>query len=220
MEENVQLQSLEKRTRRLESWLRLSVCGWLLTFSLLMLSAWGWRSEAQQSASPASLRVSELIVVDQKGVERVRVGGDLPDAIIGGKRVPRGEKVAGVMLYDGTGQERGGYVTFEPSGNVGLTLDTRRGQSALFVAGPDSGTALQLWQGRDLIELRSDEDGSRITAAQEGQVVMQEPAISRMSAGTCEAYRGARSRVSREQVVRDCRRRFSDAACKACLGEP
>jgi hypothetical protein len=220
MEENVQLQSLEKRTRRLERWLRLSVCGWLLTFGLLILSAWGWRSEAQQSASPASLRVSELVVVDQKGVERVRVGGDLPDAIIGGKRVPRGEKVAGVMLYDGTGQERGGYVTFEPSGNVGLTLDTRRGQSALFVADPEAGTALQLWQGRDLIELRSDQDGSRITAAQAGQVVMQEPAISRMSAGTCEAYRGARSRVSREQVVRDCRRRFSDAACKACLGEP
>jgi hypothetical protein len=215
-----QLQSLEKRTRRLERWLRLSVCGWLLSFGLMTVSAWTWQSRTPQPAAPTSLRVSELVVVDPKGAERVRIGGDLPDAVIGGKPVPRGEKAAGVLLYDGTGQERSGYVTFEPSGNVGLTLDTRRGQVAYFVAGPDSGSALQLWHGRDLIEIRSDEDGSRLTAAQAGQVVSQQPTVSKMSAGTCEAYKGARSRVPREQVMRDCRRRFSDAACRACLGEP
>lgn len=70
------------------------------------------------------------------------------------------------------------------------------------------------------MELRSGADGSRLTAAKAGQVVSQEPAVAAMSAGTCEAYRGARSRVSREQVMRDCRRRFVEAACKACLGEP
>jgi hypothetical protein len=168
---------------------------------------------------PSSLRVSELVIVDPKGVERVRIGGDLPDAVIGGKRVPRGQKTAGVLLYDGTGQERGGYVTFEPSGNVGLTLDTRKGQATLFVAGPDSASALQLWQGKDLIELRSDDDGSRLTAVKDGQVVLQDPPVSKISAGTCEEYRSARSRVSAEQVMRDCRRRFSAAACRACLGK-
>lgn len=215
-----QLQALEQRTRKLERWLRLSVCSWLLTFGLVGVSAWTWQTPTPQTAAPTSLRVSELVVVDPKGVERVRIGGDLPDAIIGGKRVPRGEKAAGVLLYDGGGQERSGYVTFEPSGNVGLTLDTRRGQTTLFVAGPDTGSALQLWHGSDLIELRSDEDGSRLTAVKAGQVVTQQPPVSQMSADTCAAYKGARARVSREQVMRDCRRRFGDAACRACLGEP
>ena len=218
--EDSQLQSLERRTRKLERWLRLSVGGWLLTFGVMGVSAWTWQARTQQPGVPPPLRVSELVVVDAKGVERVRVGGDLPDAIVGGKRVPRGEKAAGVLLYDGAGQERGGYVTFEPSGNVGLTLDTRRGQAAYFVAGPDGGSALQLWHGGDLVELRSDGDGSRLTATRAGQVVSQEPPVEKMSADTCEAYRGARARVSPEQVMRDCRRRFSDQPCRACLATP
>lgn len=215
-----QLQSLERRTRKMERWLRLSLCGWLLTFGLMAVTAWTRQTPAQQSTAPAPLRVSELVVVDPKGVERVRIGGDLPDALIGGKRVPRGEKAAGVLLYDGGGQERSGYVTFEPSGNVGLTLDTRRGQVALFVAGPDSGSALQLWHGADSVELRSDQDGSRLTGIRAGQLAVQEPAVDKMMPGTCEAYKGARARVSSEQVMRDCRRRFNNAACRACLGEP
>lgn len=167
--------------------------------------------------TPAPLRVTELVVVDSAGVERVRIGGDLPDAIIGGKKVPRGEKAAGLLLYDGSGQERGGYVTFEPSGNVALTLDTRKGQVALLAAGPDEGAAIQLWHGRDVVDLRSDSDGSRFTAAKGGQVVFQEPAVAAMSAGTCGAYKEARSRVSEEQVRRDCRRRFTEEPCRVCL---
>ena len=178
--QGLQLQSLEKRTRNLERWLRLSVCGWLLTFGLMAVSAWTWQTPKPQPTAPTSLRVSELVVVDPKGVERVGLGGDLPDAVIGDKRVPRGEKAAGVLLYDGSGQERSGYVTFEPSGNVGLTLDTRKGQVAYFVAGADSGSALHLWHGGDLVELRSDADGSRLTAAKAGQVVSQEPAVAAM----------------------------------------
>jgi len=217
---NLQLQVLEQRTRKLERWIRWSICLWLLTFGVLALSAWRWPTHTQQPAGAASLRASELVIVDPKGVERVRIGGDLPDPIINGKRVPRGEKAAGVLLYDGTGQERSGYVTFEPSGNVGLTLDTRRQQVAFFVAGPDSGSALQLWHGNHLVELRSDGDGSRVTAVQDRVVVTQEPPVSKMSPDTCEAYRSARARVSKEQVMRDCRRRFTQAACVPCLAQP
>lgn len=167
--------------------------------------------------TPASLRVTELVIVDPAGVERVRIGGDLPDAVIGGNRVPRGEKAAGVLLYDGTGQERGGYVTFEPSGNVGLTLDTRKGQVALLAAGPDGGAVVQIWHRNDAVELRSDSDGSRVTAVKGGEVVFQQPALGAMSAETCAAYREARGRVSEEQVRRDCRRRFAEEPCRACL---
>lgn len=124
--QNLQIQSFERRIRKLERWLLLSICGCFFTFSLIVLSSWLWKSQAQQTTNPTPLRVSEIVVVDSKGAERVRIGGDLPDAIIGGKRVPRGQQAAGVLLYDATGSERSGYVTFEPSGNVGLTLDSRQ----------------------------------------------------------------------------------------------
>jgi hypothetical protein len=221
--QNLQLQSLEKRTRKLEHLLRLSVCGWLLTFGLIIASSWMWKSQAQQQqqmTAPTSLRVSELVVVDSKGVERVRIGGDLPDAIIGGKRVPRGQQAAGVVLYDATGGERSGYVTFEPSGNVGLMLDSRKEQIVSFIAAPDDAASmLQLRSGKDLIELRSDDEGSRLTAVKAGQVISQQPLIKKMSADMCEAYRDAQSRVSSEQVMRDCRQRFTETACRACLGK-
>jgi hypothetical protein len=167
--------------------------------------------------TPGSLRVTELVVVDRNGVERIRIGGELPDAVINGRRVPRGERAAGVLLYDSTGQERGGYVTWEPSGNVGLTLDTKAGQAAVLVAGRDPGSALMLWRGRDMIELRSDPDGSRFSAVKNGEVVWQDPEITAITGETCSAYKEARSRVSEDQVRRDCRRRFKDGACRACL---
>jgi hypothetical protein len=217
---SLKLQSLEKRTKKLERWLCISICGWLLTFGLVVLSSGIWKSHAQQTTSPTSLRVTELVVVDSKGVERVRIGGELPDALIGGKRVPRGQQAAGVLLYDASGGERSGYVTFEPSGNVGLTLDSRNAQVASFIAAAD-GTAsmLQLWNKKDLIELRSDDEGSRLTAVKDEQVVTQQPLITKMSEGMCEAYRGARKRVTSEQVMRDCQRRFTETACRLCLGK-
>ena len=219
--QNRQLQSLENRTRKLERRLRLSLFGWALTIGLVALSSWIWKSEAQQAGAANSLRVSELVVVDAKGVERVRIGGDLPDALIGGKRVPRGQQAAGVLLYDASGGERSGYVTFEPSGNVGLTLDSRTAQVASFIAAPDKDAAsmLQLWSGKDLIELRSDGEGSRLTAVKSGQVVAQQPLIKKMSADMCGAYREALGRVSAEQAMSDCRRRFTEEACKTCLGK-
>lgn len=216
----LQFKPLERRTRRLERWLYLSVCGWLLTFGVMMVSAWKWQTPAPQTpAAPQSLRVSSLVVVDPNGVERVRIGGDLPDAVINGKRVPRGEKAAGVLIYDATGQERGGYVTFDPSGNAALTLDTRRQQVVLLAADPESGAALQLRHGDDAVDLRSDIDGSRFTAVQAGQVVAQQPTISKLSAGTCQDYKGILARRTAEQVMNICRQRYTGAACQACLGK-
>ena len=94
---------MEDRIRRLERALKLVVSGWLLAAAAVALYLAPWRANAQTANAPQSLRVSELVVVDPQGVERVRIGGDLPDAVINGKRIPRGEKVAGVMLYDGSG---------------------------------------------------------------------------------------------------------------------
>ena len=214
---SVRLGLLEQRNRRLARWL--TVVAFLAVVVTIAFSQWPAPAVAEQAGAPPVLTVRELIVVDDKNVPRVRIGASLPDPIIDGKRIGRGgEQVAGVMLYDATGQECGGYLTFEPSGNVGLTLDSRKQQTAMLVAGADGGSALQLWTPADLIELRSDADGSRLTAARKGSIVQQIPPIESMTTGTCSAYKEALSRVSAAQVASDCQRRFPAGACTKGLG--
>jgi hypothetical protein len=214
---SVRLGRLELRNRQLARWLAL--VGFVSVLILLGITQWPSGAQAEQAASPPVLTVRELVVVDDKNIPRVRVGASLPDPVIDGKRIGRGgEQVAGVMLYDASGQERGGYLTFEPSGNVGLTLDSRQRQTAALVAGADGGSAFQLWTPSDLIELRSDPNGSRLTASKQGTVVQQIPAIETITPGTCSAYKEALSRVSRAQATKDCQRRFPSGACSKCLG--
>jgi hypothetical protein len=149
----------------------------------------------------------------------VRIGGDLADAAYDGKRMPRGEKAAGVLLYYHTGREGGGYVTWEPSANVGLTLDTQKQRVAMFVAGPDSGSVMQIRGGDGAVELRSDEDGSRITLFSAGQILEQRPQIQSFSAGTCQTYKDVRAKSGKDRAMQACRGRFGGAGCRACLGE-
>src|SRR5437763_10855024 len=90
---------------------------WLATLSVLqfvILAVAGCVTASHSTAppSPPSLRVRELAVVDDHGIVRVRIAANLPDPVIRGKRVSRGDPATGVMLYDRTGQERGGYLTF------------------------------------------------------------------------------------------------------------
>ncbi len=163
------------------------------------------------------LRVSELVVVDPQGVERVRIGGDLPDAVVDGRTLVRGEAAAGVLLYDAAGHERGGYVTMEPSGNVMLTLDDRRSRmKALFVAGGENGAALRIGDGGGSLDMRSDADGARMTIVDGGQVAVQTPVIA-MGPEPCSAYRGALETLSHERVIQECRSRFTAEACHVCL---
>ena len=189
----------------------------ILTAVFVVDSTSAARAEGETDVSaPESLTVAELIVVDERGVERVRIGSDLPDAVIDGKRVPRGTDVAGVMLYDTTGQERGGYVT-STEGNIFLTLDTRQGQVALLAAGPDGGSTVRLWHEDDAVELRSDSGGSRLTAVADGRVVFQRPRAT-PSEEACGQYRAALERLARDRVVAACQQRFTEEACASCLG--
>jgi len=129
---SVRIARLERRNRLLTPW---SLVVTALALAMPLTDSFGLRVAAQDK--PKALSVSELAVVDERGTLRVRIGGQLPDAVLNGKILPRGQKAAGVLLYDETGQERSGYVTFAPSGNVGLTLDNRDGQTAEFIAGPN-----------------------------------------------------------------------------------
>ena len=172
---------------------------------------------AAQSAAP-SIRASEIVVVDPKGVERVRIGGQLPDAVPG---KPRGQQVAGLLLYDQTGRERSGYVTFEPSGNVGLTLDGRQGQTAFFVAGPTGGTALRMWRGNNWVELRTDEGGARVGAVRSNELVFREPPATELEVNAyCANLRAEFKQVGApdSQLLPACRQRFTLQDCQTCVG--
>ena len=195
---------------------------WLAALSVLqfaILGVAGCVTASHSAAPPQSLRVRELVVVDDHGVERVRIAANLPDPVIRGKRVSRGDPATGVMLYDKTGQERGGYVTFERGNQIALTLDNTDVQSALFVAPPEGGSALRLWHGKDEITLRADEDGPRVTAVENGHVTYQEPPITAPEkTSICEELRGAKGKASDAEIMDACRRGMTEAACRACLG--
>jgi len=62
--------------RRLERRIKLVTAGWLL--SLLVIVACGWTFRQQQ---PDTLRVRQIVVVDDKGTERVWIGAPVPDPI-------------------------------------------------------------------------------------------------------------------------------------------
>ncbi len=196
-----------------------------LGFCVLVLVAIfrpGLAVSAQAKVDPkSSLTLSELVIVDNGGRVRLRLGGNLPDAVsLEGKTKPRRQQAAGILLYDATGIERSGYVTLEPSGNVALTLDSRTSQVATFVAGPDkSGTsALQLFTTGSAVELRNDGDGPSIHAVRRKQVVFHQPPVENPK-GTemCRALQDAKKQATLAQLLDFCRTRTSEDACQACL---
>jgi hypothetical protein len=173
-------------------------------------------------SKPQSLTVSEINVVDRNGVVRLRLSADVPDAVIDGKRIPRGQHAAGVILYDDTGQERGGYVTFSPSRNVALTLDNRgtAGQTAILAAGPDGGSGLTLSHGTDAVDIRVDDDlGPSIHVMKSQAVAFHVPELRGFEATpVCAELRGAVKSSSRDNVLAWCRSRLPENACTACVG--
>jgi hypothetical protein len=175
-------------------------------------------------ATVDTLRVREVVIVDSLGTVRARLGAHLPDAVINGKRLRRGDDVAGLMLYDNTGVERGGYVTFSKSGNVALTLDTRTTQVALFAADPVDGAVAKLWRGNDWVEMRSGNDGTRLTTGQGGSVLTQTPALSaREAKASCDGmraeFRQIAPRLSAADELKACRTRMPAGSCRACLAK-
>ena len=166
---------------------------------------------------PSVLTVSELDVVDSKGVVRARIAGNLPETYSNGKPVGRG--AAGVLLYDAAGVERGGYVTFA-NDHVALTLDSKKEMTGIFVAGPTGTAALTLRDAGQVIDVRVDkDDGPTLHVLRDNKVLFHEPpAVNFEKGSTCSELRGALAKNSREQVLTGCRQRMSEEACQACLG--
>jgi hypothetical protein len=168
---------------------------------------------------PQVLTVSEVDIVDAKGVIRARLGADLPDAVIDGKTVKRGGHPASLMLYDSTGQERGGYLTF-PNGNILLTMDSQKpaAQMVTLVASPTGGgAALMLNRQSDAVELRVDDElGPSLHAKRGNTVAFHAPPSADISkTEMC----GELKKLPREKALEFCRSRSSEEACQACFGQ-
>jgi hypothetical protein len=192
-----------------------------LTAALAIVIVLALGGLAATRAAPDVVRANTVEVVDHNGVVRARMAGDLPDAVIGGRRIQRGSGVGGVIIYDSTGQERGGYVTFHNGGNAALTLDGRHIQSTFLLADTSGATALRIWFGSDAVDVRADHDGAQFTAVRGGRVVFQQPEIrDPVATSNCRELRALRSRVPIERLGAACRPRMTDVACQACLGQP
>ena len=109
--QNLQMERIVVLERRQRLSLAVSVV--LVIVLVVAVGEFARGVHAEQKQDAKTLVLSELTIVDSHGVVRARLGGNLPDA---NKTTPRGSRIAGLLLYDETGQERGGYVTFEPGG--------------------------------------------------------------------------------------------------------
>jgi hypothetical protein len=90
-------------------------------------------------AKDSVLVLRALSIVDARGVERVRIAAPLPDVIMLGRRYERGDPVSGILIFDGEGNERGGYITDE-NRNAALTLDEIN-RAAVHIGTNDRGEA-------------------------------------------------------------------------------
>lgn len=213
------LERAETRERSLRRWL--GVVGTLsalaLFGTLLLLTR-----AVELAGPPEALAVSKLEIVDRHGVVRVLLSGEVPDAVVNGSTVPRGENAAGVILYDGSGQERSGYLTFEPSGNVALTLDTRERQVALFSADPVDGAAARLWRGNDWVEMRADPAGTGLTVGRAGRLAFQEPRVSSQEeVAFCTEFMTEVAALAapppNEVLLEACQTRMPEPVCRRCI---
>jgi hypothetical protein len=95
------------------------------------------------------LRARGLIVEDQNGHERVRLGAPPPGPMIHGVRYKRSGDISGPLISDAAGNERGGYVTGDKSGEAFFSLDSEDEQQVLFLANPKGGVNFDLYDSKE-----------------------------------------------------------------------
>jgi hypothetical protein len=171
------IMALEKRNKRLTRALCFVLGLLLLTVIAAIFHPDPAKAEqvrTDQVKSDSVLRVRGLVVVDERGTERVSIG--TTDPLVLGKRVSRGEQFAGVLVFDAEGNERGGYGT-DDSGNVFLTLDEVGQMVGIFRAGRVGGVSLNLTGRGDQssVSIGAMNTGSYLQLGRQGKVYFQQP---------------------------------------------
>src|SRR5437763_15875135 len=212
-----QMSRCERTAQRLRVLLVLNALALPLTLSLAVSAFVSTRPNAAQPTD--SLRVRALIVVDSNGMQRVRLGGHLA----GAGRAASGVQAAGMLLYDDTGRERSGYVTFVPTRSVALTLDTRQQQVALFIADSTQGAAARLWRGKDWVEMKADDEGTHLSVGRNNRLMFQQPPMSAVEkTAACNDLKSELKALTtpppRQQIMDACMLHLSGSACRRCLG--
>lgn len=91
-------------------------------------------------------------IVDEKGVIRMTLSGQTPPPIIDGIQYKRAFNVAGMVLYDQQGSERGGFGTADVDGGMAvLALDHPAMDAIGWRVSPDGGVRFSINQAPPLI---------------------------------------------------------------------
>jgi hypothetical protein len=139
---------LEERVTKLERRWRWAIPLLSVAFAVLGASTAYEASRVHALETKRTLRVKELRVYDDKGVDRVVIAGRLPQAMLDGKpHYTRIREMGGMLIYDGSGTERGGYGTMDGYANAILTLDAKDHQVFLALAEPPGGFFMRGWEG-------------------------------------------------------------------------
>jgi hypothetical protein len=175
---NSHFRSLEIRMKRAERLLKVVLCSFLLFlcyFASLIL-----RPKPIQAASPETLRVRKLVVLDDAGKERIVIAAPIPDPVVDGKTVKRRMAVgAGIQFKEPDGTERGGIAS-EDDGSFMFGIDDKSGHERAhlyYIPSRGSGVFLQSQGGSNSLSLLNPSDsskGPRIEIVnQEGKAVAQ-----------------------------------------------
>ena len=162
------ISQLAKLNRRLIYFVFIVSCAWLATLVLLYVD------HRKATGAGGELRLRALTIVDEHGVERVKIAAPLPDPIMLGKRTPRDDSIAGILIYDARGNERGGYVTDNSVGNALLTLDSDRRQQVTLVAYAGGGAEIGIQnEKKDAIALSAVDQGPKMKLVRAGETISQ-----------------------------------------------
>ena len=151
----------------------------LITLCLIWTAA-RFPVQAQSNSKHDVLTARSLVIVDEHGKPRVRIGAPLPEPIIMGKIQKRDDSISGILIYDAVGNERGGYVTDHSVGNAFLTLDSNIGQEATLVAYPKGGAEFGINDdAKNEVALSASQSGPVIRLYRAGTKIFQEPQSAR-----------------------------------------
>jgi hypothetical protein len=107
---------------------------------LAVLTASSFNASGAEPAAKVTDHITarRIDIVDDKGVVRMILAAPTPDPVVGGKVYKRAFPVAGMVLFDANGDERGGYgVADIPGSAVVLAVDHTNGDAMGWRVMPD-----------------------------------------------------------------------------------
>lgn len=179
-----ELQTLLAQTsrshRRLANCVRALFAIWAFTILGFFVVSKETSVRADSAAGDNILKARGLDIVDEHGKVRVRIGAPLPEPIVMGKIQKRDDSIAGILIYDALGNERGGYVTDNSVGNAFLTLDSNTGQEVTLVAYPNGGAEFGISDDeKNKVVMSAMKNGPKFRLLRHGKIITELPSATK-----------------------------------------